>query len=67
MPLNIDGAFWWIHTFHPHPIENGAIIKLGGEFGFEYEKSSPNDDEGVMGDLNCTPCSRLRWKHGKVY
>ncbi len=59
--MNIDGAFWWVHTCHPRPTKNGAVIKLGGEFGFEYEKYSPNDDEGVMGDLNCTPCPRLGW------
>ncbi len=43
------------------------VIKFGGEFGFEYEKSSSNDDQGVQGDLNCTPCFRLGWKHGKIY
>ncbi len=64
--MNIDGAFRWVHTCHPCPTKNGAVIKLGGEFGFEYEKYSPNDDEGVMGDLNCTPCPRLGWMV-KVY
>jgi hypothetical protein len=44
-----------------------VVIKFGGEFGFEYEKSSPNDDQGVQGDLNSTPCFRLGWKHGKIY
>jgi hypothetical protein len=43
-----------IHVIHVP--QSGVVIKLGGELGFEYEKSPPNDDEGGVGGLNLTPC-----------
>jgi hypothetical protein len=34
---------------------NGGVTNLGEKSILEFEKSLPYDDEGGMGDLNCTP------------